>query len=389
MNILELTRSNSCNNVPFVRIATSCIDPDHTYLDVNLYNNSYQSPTGASMQYVPAEINQTRSMPYLKSPGDANLTLARFSISSNAVPRIFQPSNTTIATTTFFVGLSYNGIYYTQPILLPPLENYIQMPQRILYNINAFLDLINSGYLAAQTAAIAGGAPAPGTGATGAQVIMTFDRVTEFYTVNVPSYFGTGTVGMTAGNGIGVHMSFLLYERFNSFNVIQNSPLLYGNGHNSDITFVREWTGNNLTSNIFIGGTGSGPYMALEQDAPWGASISNINRLQITVNQIPINQEFVETEFSLQEGGGPNNVVQPILTDFLIGSESELSSLGQNFIYVPDNYRITTLNKSTPLITFTIKCYVVTQEGIRIPLFIPPGGQMSMKLLFLAKGLTA
>lgn len=361
---------------------------DHIYLDVNLFNNSAIGPTGQGlMQYIPAEVNLTRDQPYLNTPEFYNLAVVRFAISSSYVPRVFQVLGTTGGNTTWYVGLSYNGVYYTEPIVLPTILNGIQMDQQVLYNVNAFLDVINAGYLAAQTAAQVGGAP---TGSTGAQPLMTYDPVDQLYTMNVPTFYGTGTTGAT-GAGIGVHMSFPLYQEFQSFNFIQNSPLLYAAGNNSDVTFVRELTGFNYINNTIIlslSGTGSGPYMQLKQDASWASTISNINRLQITSNQLPVVQEFVSTTTYLQEEGGPGNQIFPILTDFLIGSDSQLQNQGQDYLYFSNLYRITTLQGSTPLRSFSLKIYVTTHSGLRFPLFIPPYGCMCLKLLFLKKGLT-
>jgi len=360
--------------------------PDHVYLDVNLFNNSMNGPTGQGLdQYIPAEVNLTRDQAIIADPSYYNLTIARFSITSSFVPRVFQPLGTTGGNTTLFVGLSYNGVYYVEPIVFPTITNPIQQQQQVIYNVQELLDLINAGYAAAYTAAIAGGAP---TGGTAGQVNMTYDPTTQLYTMNVPALFGTGTVG-TTGNGVGIHMSWPLYEKFQSFNVIQNSPLLYAAGNNSDITFVREFTGYNYPYTEYLNSTASGPYIQLRQDVAWASSISNINRLQITVSQIPLKQEYVSTTNALQEAGANSNQIFPVLTDFLIGSDQELQSQGQNYIYIPAFYRISTLEGSTPLNSFSIKIYVVTNGGFRFPLYIAPTGCMCMKLLFLKKGLTA
>src|SRR6185369_337733 len=70
--------------------------PDHVYLDVNLFNNSMNGPTGQGLdQYIPAEVNLTRDQAIIADPSYYNLTIARFSITSSFVPRVFQPLGTT------------------------------------------------------------------------------------------------------------------------------------------------------------------------------------------------------------------------------------------------------------------------------------------------------
>jgi len=360
------------------------LSTDHLYLDVNLYNNSFADTSGTLMQYAPAEITETRCQDILKNPSEWNITIARFAISSAFVPRTFE---TIGAPQPWFVGLSYNGTYYTEQIIIPVVTNPIQIQRSEVYNVQAFLDLINAGFAAAQTAAQSGGSP---TGPAGESVLMTYDNISQFYTLNVPPFYGTGGVGLTAGNGIGVHMSYALYQKFNSFNVIQNSPLLYAAGHNSDITFIREWVGNNYVPLLYPNGpTGIGPYMQLKQDGAWASSIENVNRLQVTVSQIPIVQEYVQTQNYLQGDGALSNQIAPVLTDFLIGFDGEgLRSLAQGYLYTPTLYRITSLQGNNPIRGFTIKIYVTTRTGLRIPLYIPPYGSMDLKLLFLKKSLS-
>lgn len=356
--------------------------PDHVYIDGNLYNNSYLSPTGP-VQYIPAIISQSRDSPIIFDPSYYNLTIARFSISSDDVPRVHQPLLTAASgptATTFWVGLSYNNVYYDQPVILPTVTTALQQQAKICYNINAFLDLINTAYGAAQTAAVIGGAPT-GVG----QVAMTYNDVTMLYTLNVPTYYGTGTIGVTAGNGIGVHMSFLLYQKFQSYNIIQNSPLLY---NNHDVTFVREITGNNLITNLTFNGGVTGTYMGLAQEVAWASSIMDAHRLIITTSSLPIYSEYISNINYQQLGGGNGNQTLATVTDFFIGHDAELASRGNKFIYTPALYRLVSLRGSTPLTQWDIRIYIGYTDGRIIPLYIPPGGELSIKLLFLKKGLT-
>jgi hypothetical protein len=361
-------------------------EPDHIYIDGNLYNNTYLTPTGP-VQYVPAEIKQTRDSPIIYNPGQYNLTIARFSISSDDVPRVFQDARTT-ATGTYgtkwWVGVSYNGAFYDEPVILPTITDPLQNQVKYAYNIQQFVDVINDAWSDAQTAAQGAGAPTgPG------DILMTYDNVSGLYTINVPSWYGSGTGG-TTGSGIGVHMSFLLYQKFQSYNVIQNSPLQY---NNHDITFVREWVGNNLTTDITLhvgtGGTGiTGTYMQLKQDKAWPSSIMDVHRLYITTSSLPIYSEYISVLDSLQNGGGNGNQTLPILTDFLIGHDEDLNSRGENYIYTPTLYRLTSLKGTAPITQWDIKIYIGLADGTIYPLYIPPSGEMSVKLLFLKKGLS-
>ncbi len=292
--------------------------PDHIYIDANLYNNTFLSPTGP-IQYIPAEIKQQRDSPYIFDPSYYNLAIARFSISSDCVPRTFQDVRTTSTTGTFqtreWVGLSYNGVYYDQPVVLPTVLDPLQQPTKAVFSIYAFLDVINAAWAAAQTAmSAASGITGPG------RIIMTYNPGTELYTINAPAWFGTGGVGVT-GAGVGVHMSFLLYQKFQSFNMIQNSPLLY---NNHDVTFIRQDTGLNIINDgslvldLGTGGVGvTGVYIQIQQDDAWASTIIDAHRLLITTSTLPVYNEYLAVINPLATSNG--NQTLPILTDFLIG----------------------------------------------------------------------
>jgi hypothetical protein len=358
--------------------------PTHIYLDANLHNNTFVEPNGSS-QYIPAQLGQNRDNPFIYDSSYYNLAVARFSISADAVPRTFQDVRTTATTGTYqtkeWVGVSYNGVYYDQAVVIPTTLDPLQTPVKAIYNINEYLDIINEAWLLSQTAAQAGGAP---TGPAGQQVLMIYDNNTMLYTINSPIFYGTGGIG-TTGNGIGIHMSIILFQKFSSFNVIQNSPLLY---NNHDITFKRNYTGNNIINNIVLSGTGTtgDPYLQIKQDKAWGSSIIDAHRLIITTSSLPVYSEYIALVNPLTVPSG--NQTLSILSDFLIGHDSEISSRGSNFIYVPSLYRLTSLKGSTPLTYWDIKVYIVNADGSIYPLYLPPNGECSIKLLFLLKGLS-
>jgi hypothetical protein len=359
-------------------------ETDHIYFNLTYVNNN---GPGTNAQYVPAKVIQQYDRAIINNPEEWNVSIVRFSISSDAIGVIYQPYPTTSLNTNFYVSLSYNGTYYDEPIVLPTDEYDGTMVQTV-YNINDLLDLINTGYGLAASLVTSAGGP---TGATGAQVLMTYEPTTELYTMNIPGFYGTGTVG-TAGNGIGVHMSYQLYKRFGSFSITQNSPLLW---NNHDVTFNRVWRGNNLTDNINypVSNTGvgtTGPYMQLFQSAPWASSIQSIDRLIITSTSIPVILEYRANQNYLQGIGNNANQTLNILTDFFIGDDSNLISHNENWIYTPQIYRIASLQGNQPMRQLDIQVFVSSTDGSIYPLFLSPaGGNIDVKILFLKKGLTA
>lgn len=357
-------------------------EPTHIYIDGNYCNNNFTSTTGM-VQYVPAEIVQNRSSPFLFNPCKYNLTVARFSISSDSMVRVHQPlatSATGTVPTTWWVSLSYNSVYYDQPVIIPIITDVLGNSNRVCYSINGFMDIINSSFAAAQAAMISGGGPSgPGTGT----VNMSYDPVSGLYAVNVPVFFGTGTVGLT-GSGVGVHMSYQLYKKFQSFNAIITSPIPY-NHH--DVVFIRSLNINNYITSTTPGLTG--PYMQLLQDKSWPSSIMDIHRLVISSKSLPVYSEYIGNTNAVQGLGGNGSQTFPIISDFLIGHDTELQSLGENYIYVPNLYRLCSLAGNNSLTQWDIKVYVADTFGNFYPLYLLPGDELSIKLLFLKRPLTA
>lgn len=356
---------------------------DHIYFNLTYFNNSNTIPN-SPVQYVPAQIVQNYDRDILSNPSEWNVAIARFAISSNYIGRVYQPIGTTGGNTTFYVGLSYNGVYYDNPIVLPTSTAGDGKPVQTVYSVNDFLDLLNTAYLASQASVTAAGGPT-GYG----QVLTIFEPSSGLYELDVPAYYGTGTIG-TTGNGIGVHMSYELYHRFQSFSVTQNIPILY---NNHDITFNRVWRGDNETEITYpVGNGGTGPtgvYMQLKQDAPWAASLMDVTRLIITTTTIPIVTEYRAQQLYSSFGGNPGNQTLSILTDFFIGSDTMIVNRAEKWLYVPQFYRISSLRGNTPIRQLDIQIFVSTQDGSIYQLYLGPNDSLDIKLVFMKKGLTA
>ena len=361
--------------------------PDHIYVDGTLYNDTFVTgATGATAgpQYVLAQIQQQQTAPIVTDTAQYSLVIARFSIGGSFVARTEQPNATDSTNAQDWVSLSYNGVYYDSPVIIPLTLDPIGQPARLAYTIQAWLDVINAAWAASLANLIAANPGGP-TGPTAPGPVITFDPATGLYALNVPTYFGTGATGAT-GDGIGVGMSYQLYRGFQSFNVLQDSPLLY-NHH--DITFVREFTGANTVTLNFGATGGTGPYMALQQEAAWGSSIENTSQLLLVSSSLPVYAETIATTNASNPAAGMGNVTLATITDFLIGADSELASQANGYLYVPTLYRIVSMKGTGPLSYWDVQAYIRQTDGTVFPLYLAPGESMSVKLLFLKKGLTA
>lgn len=357
--------------------------PDHVYFNLTYFNNYNNILTPTLDQYIPANIIQKYDREILSCPQNWNIAIARFSISSDTIGRVYQTPGTTGGNTTLWVGLSYSGVYYDEPIVLPTITYYNGQQLQVVYNINDFLDLLNTAWSTAQAAVgSAGGPTGPG------QVLITLDPVTKFYTVNSPVWYGTGSVGLTGGNGIGIHMSYQLYHKFQSFSVIQNDPLLF-NKH--DIVFNRVWRGNNYSVLTYPPGPVSptGAYMQLFQDAEWESSVQDVTRLLITTTTLPTIQEYRAQQFYSQGQGGPGNQTQSIITDFFIGSDTDIVNRAEHWIYQPTLLRLCSLTSTRPLRELDLQLSFSIADGNTFPVYLGPLDSVDIKYVFIRKGLSS
>jgi hypothetical protein len=358
---------------------------DHYYFNLVFENNS-QTNINSPAQYIPAQVKQLYDRPILNRPEDYNVSCIRFSITSNFIARCYQSPGTTGGNSDYIVGVGYNGVYYNSPIIFPTYTLPDGTIIGAIYQINELLQLINAGYASAQTALLGSTGYSGPTGV--GDVLMTYDPISELYTMNIPVWYGSGT--FATGGAISVNMSYQLYHKFQSFSIFQNTPLLY-NG--DDIFFNKFFTGNNLQNIVWpIGATGtgvSGPYFAMVQDAPWASSIMDITRLIIQTNSIPVVNEFRAQQEYLQFGANNANQTISMLTDFFIGSDTMLQNRSQHWEYVAQIYRLTALQGNVPIRQIDIQVYVATSTGQIFQLYLGPTDSIDVKLLFLKKGLTS
>jgi hypothetical protein len=356
-------------------------DIDHYYFNLVYTNNSLTS-------YVPAKVIQQYDRTILKEPQNFNASIIRFSISSDSIGLVNQKFPTTSSTTNFFVGLSYNGIFYDTPIVLPVINSLDGSTSiQAVYSVNDFLDLINTGY-ATSIAALPGGAP---LGTTGSQPLMTFDPATGLYTMNIPSTYGVGTVSNNT-TSIGVSMSYALYRRFGSMSTTINNPLL---NNNHDVLFTKVWRGDNYTQNIVFPVSSTGttgtiqPYMQIKQYSPFPSSIEDIDRLIITSVSIPSTTEFRAQQLSSQFGSNNSNQTLNILTDFYTGSDNPIVGNAENLVYQPTLLRLTSLHGNSPMTQLDVQIFTSDVNGNIMPLLLGPLDTIDVKLGFIRKGLTS
>jgi hypothetical protein len=358
-------------------------DPSHIYIDITAYNDSTLDEQPV---YVPAYVYQQRSSAFLKNPEEWDCAVIRLNVVGGPNFRTYDDTLWNSERTPMFVSLSYNGIYYDQAVVIPPVLDVVQTPLRASRSIYDYLRLVNQAFLASQNDVITAGGPT-GFG----QVCLTYNESNEKFSLNIPSWFGEGggsTGPSPTGMGVGVHMSHHLYQRFQSFDVFINSPL---ENQQHDVAFARFLNGNNwipatdLKFSGLSGGTASDYYIQNIQDAAWPASVTDYFKLILTTTTLPLAPEFLDRT-SMTSNSNNANDSQLIMTDLSIGKSLQLQgNQAEPFIYTPEYPRRISMKGSGDLSQFDIKIQVVDRLGQIFPFYIPPAGYMDLKIAFIKK----
>jgi hypothetical protein len=124
--------------------------------------------------------------------------------------------------------------------------------------------------------------------------------------------------------------------------------------------------------------------LQVEQEYPQPNNFIDIDRLLFTTQQIPVVKEFTPVNPGPNQGSTTQNSFLNIITDF------SLANLEHNFTYIEylptAEYRRISMNPSTALDQIDMRVSYTTFDGTIHQVFIPPGGFLSIKMMFERKG---
>jgi hypothetical protein len=241
----------------------------------------------------------------------------------------------------------------------PPYYNFndVVNPYYFIYDIQPFLDMINTALAAAVTGSLIG-ATAP---------FYTFNPLTQLISLTVAQGF--------INTGAKIFMNSLLKIYLDSFvyttkNYVNSGPYLYY--HN--------------LSDVPTGPTG-GPYVYEEEyiSIPlW----FDIQKIVVTSNSIPIIREATPssaTIFSANVNTTANYL--PIITDYIV-SYDNLNDISTVLTYNPTaQYRLTDMSSNVPLVRIQLAFYWQSKIGYLFPIYVSPNQSLTAKIAFFRKTL--
>jgi hypothetical protein len=101
---------------------------------------------------------------------------------------------------------------------------------------------------------------------------------------------------------------------------------------------------------------------------------------------IPVVSEYLpDTPMVSDQNSNVSANFLSIITDFVI-TRQDAKPRDNSFVYLPTaEYRMFSLLGNVPLRRLDIQAYFTTYGGHSLPLFLPPDGSMTLKLMFRKK----
>jgi hypothetical protein len=340
------------------------------------YNASFTNTTGLLQV---AELEDTRASAILDNPSEWLMSVIRFDIDCRSIPINIPdmqviggvPSNTL---TTSFITIKYQGNYYTKNIIYVESSIIPAIPYPIpaIYNYQRWLNFVNTALSLAFTDTAASGFPPQ----------FIFNPL-------------TGLIDLYIDN------NFMPSAGVNQMSIFVNSPLSYYLS-NFDFAAGTEIITNPLyafkllitnTNTLVMPAIGSRynlpqsiqlitPLFLNSQIAKGTANWSSLRSIILSSSALPIKFESVPTKTTQSANYNSNNVA-PILTDFLVPVENDVTNTRIVEQYLPTSqYRYLDLIGIDKLFKVNFSMQWTDYLGRVFPIFIFPGASMNIKLLF-------
>ena len=345
--------------------------PELQYVDFTLLNDTTMN--------APAYVRNTRNIPYLKNPSEYNGTVVRFTVDANwplFIPQytILEEKGVPHYVTNISLTLTYNASTYQRFVEISADE-----AKNGVFDFGVFFSELNA---AASDAYLAMFTEHPGIPAA------------------YPPYFAldpkTSLISMYVDDGwldnevtpCNIWFSTYLQDLVNlptNFRLAPPQP----NGMDYQIA-VKGY------SNILppVNTRANFPYdlnartatlLQVSQEFVQLSTFSDIATIAFTTTAMPIVPEFLPVRSGIGQNSSTISDFVPIITDIIIAREDG-KPRDSSFVYLPTaEYRRFELVGDIPLTTIDVKAYYTTYDGVLHDLMLPPGGSMTLKLLFEKK----
>tara|TARA_R110002073_G_scaffold130197_3_gene276841 strand:- start:677 stop:1885 length:1209 start_codon:yes stop_codon:yes gene_type:complete len=378
---------------------------EHVYYNIR-YNNAFDGVNSASSDNT--VINLTTSN-ILEKQSDYDCAIDFWSIRGQIpvmIMKINEGLNPNINSTPYGFCFSYLGNNYPSNIIytsdqavenlpLPPnLNNGIQDLTNnyyYIYTFQKFLDLMNTAMESAYTnfniahPAIHSSAP-----------FFQYDEVNGLISLVAEYSYSSGNVG----NKAEVFVNALLFNYIESIKVLF---LGYNQSNNKDFKFDFTLKKGNMSAYAIPPNLITNPpsHIIVSQEYDLRYLWANIKQILITSSSIATREEYLPFSINPQQfqqtiNGKrtiPNNQFNPTKTNVLSYYDIDITNDGagaganwrQYIRYDPFQLKYMDLVNDSPLNVINIEVYMITGDGVVLPLQIPSEAQFNIKFQFRKK----
>lgn len=362
----------------------------HTYYDLDIINND---TTGLNEPQA-LRFSEIRNSPYLMSPENYFLTVARFSIETPSLP-VFIPQaqvgQTDPNLLIYSFTLTYKQYEYqqyiryiptdlSQPVAGPPItfqdltSNYyfVYTYQQWIMMVNAAFSEAYNGLL---TLVNAGGDSLPSPNPP----FFEFDPQAYLCILDVDEAGYSNTLS----NPIKLYANSPCFTLFNSFQAVYYGYGGITNGKNFQFVIANINGTNILTLPTYNA-------IQMYQEGSTVALWNPIASLVFTTALLPVIPELVSVPkiFNVSSrlyNSGNNANIQPILTDFTVDFAPQ-NTYKPNLVYTPSGeYRLIDLYGTSPLSAIELSVFWKDNFGGLHPFYLNSGCSANIKLMFRRK----
>jgi hypothetical protein len=129
----------------------------------------------------------------------------------------------------------------------------------------------------------------------------------------------------------------------------------------------------------------AGNILNVSQEYVQLSSFSDVQSIMFTSNLMPIIAEYVPFSVSPNQSVNTGARNLPVITDYVLIRE-DAKPRDSSFVYLPTaEYRLFDLQGTLPMTGIDVKAYYVGANFAAKPLYLPPDGSFSIKIMFRRK----
>lgn len=340
--------------------------PNKFYYNLSLYNDTLSN--------VRAQLQNTQQVPIIMNPSEWQGSIVRFTVSANwplFIPTIPDPAFPTV--TNLSITLSYGNAYFQQFIDITSDES-----KNGVFDIGIFLNDLNNAAAIAwnnMTAAFPASTAA----------------YPPFFALDAPSglismYVDSGWLDDTVPTPSLIWMNSFLQDLL-GLPANLRLPPPQPNGADYNIA-IKDYSYLIPAAGIRYGypyalNTRAGDILQVSQEYDQLSELSDISTIQFSSNLLPVVPESVPINPGVSQNGLIQGNTDKVVTDFVI-SRLDAKPRDNSFVYLPTaEYRRFSLLGNVPIRNIDIQASFTRYNSSNPnPLFLPPGGSMTLKLLF-------